>query len=89
MSPRLSKCRTCRASIVWATVKVSGKTMPVDAVAHERGTIRFLGASTVDVEVLGELDAHTHRGAGVPLFRAHFATCPNAKSHRRDREASR
>lgn len=85
MSPRVSRCRSCRAAIVWATVTASGKTMPVDASAHAEGTVRFVSGTATgpSVEVLGGDALLRARGEGAPLFRSHFATCPQAASHRR------
>lgn len=89
MTPRASRCRSCGAAIVWATVAASGRTMPVDAEAHDEGTVRFVVDERIPgpaVQVLAgdELARARVERRGV-LFRSHFATCPNARAQRRDR----
>jgi hypothetical protein len=73
MSPR---CRSCGAPILWALTD-RGKRIPLDELplaAIPPGS--FVVSGTGD-----ELRASTV--APVPLYRSHFATCPNADEHRR------
>jgi hypothetical protein len=79
-------CRTstCRKPVIWAFT-VGGSRMPVDAEPVKHGTI------VLDRGSDGRL---TIRFVGVPQwpdhpvrYRSHFATCPAAQDHRRDRRA--
>lgn len=71
-------CRSCGASIVWATTP-SGKVMPLDAFCSTVGTIRLNadGSCTVMPALA--------RVPGEPLHTSHFATCPDAAAHRKPR----
>lgn len=80
----IGKCRSCGADIVWIKM-ASGKKMPCDA-----GMISFKYADPGDKEAQiyvtpegtiarGYIDP---AGGGVG-YTSHFATCPNASSHRR------
>lgn len=83
----MSRCRSCGAEIIWIRTK-AGKQMPVDT-----KTERFIADPEGDrLYVMN--DGHTMRGtpvrpgeenaAGVSSgHTSHFATCPNAKKHRR------
>ena len=68
----VTSCRSCNARIVWMATK-AGKRIPVDA-------------KTVDER---RIEWGPSRGDVLPLFQqklghiAHFATCPNADTHRR------
>lgn len=72
----VSRCRSCGAAVIWAQTS-SNKAMPVDAEAVEQGNIFLTQAN-------GTLRA-TVVPPGPGLRKSHFATCPNAKSHRRPR----
>lgn len=72
-----ARCRSCGAHVIWATT-ATGKAMPVDAEAvdaPDAGNIflTFLG---------GQLAAQVVEPAP-GLRKSHFATCPNANTHRR------
>lgn len=67
-----AQCRSCRASIVWLRTE-NGKSMPVDA-----------------SDALTDAMARWPHATFETLRRAidvvsHFATCPNAATHRRTR----
>lgn len=84
----MSACRSCRAPVVWVETEARGdkpgRKMPLDAdpenlsmaLGLPNGNLIFTGA---------------HTGEGTPivryvsagLHRSHFASCPNAKQHRR------
>lgn len=86
MKGRVSRCRSCGAAIIWATVTPSGKTMPVDAEPHPEGTVRWHQDGGNVVEVLGGELLATVREIGAAIgamHRSHFATCPNAAAHRK------
>jgi hypothetical protein len=73
-----SKCRSCEAAILWA-VTTKGSLMPVDADPHPDGTL-------VLIDNHGELFVRHPSpmfDADKPLHRSHFATCPDAKEHRK------
>lgn len=79
-----SPCRKCGEPMIWVRTR-SGKSMPLDADATERGD--FYIAEGKD----GKLEGH-HRGGypgklpeDVPLYTSHFSTCPHADSFRRSR----
>lgn len=79
---RTSRCRSCRAEVVWC-VTAGGKAMPVDVEPVEDGN--------VVLEDDGDLVATVvPPGQGLlgderPRYVSHFATCPNADEHRRPR----
>lgn len=76
-------CRSCGAPIRWVETE-NGRRMPIDPepytgespaglfVLRERERAPSLAIATPPLAFPGE-----------PLFRSHFATCPNAKEHRR------
>lgn len=83
-----SKCRSCSAPIVWAETEAKGdkpgKKVPLDADPADLSR-----ALTVPNGNL--LFTNLRSGDGTPIVRyvtggphrTHFATCPNAKKHRR------
>ena len=79
----MSKCKSCGAEIKWIKTK-SGRAMPVDPECHSM--FRCDGSAvliTEDGEVIkGELCSF-EQGANATGYFSHFATCPNADSHRR------
>lgn len=89
-----STCRSCRASVVWveteATPTKAGRKMPLDAdpnnptkaLADDDGNIIFTGARTADGTWIVRYVAP---GSADRLYRSHFASCPNATSHRKTR----
>lgn len=68
----MSRCASCGANIVWIRMRPSGKRHPVNADTIERRIVMSGNPRAGDVE--GAV-----RWTGV----SHFATCPNANSHRR------
>jgi hypothetical protein len=76
----VSHCRSCRARIVWAKTP-TGATMPVDASPAADGDhVLYPGPQGWLV-----LRVHEHADADRPHYKSHFATCPNAGAHRRER----
>ncbi len=66
-------CSSCRAPIFWVKT-TTVKTMPIDAVPTADGNVW--------------LDDNQVASVGKPVsgslrYVSHFATCPNAKKHRR------
>lgn len=76
-----AKCGSCGASIVW-TETVTGKSMPVDSEASPDGNVVIgrpddpRNAPVARVLRKGEMSPG-------PRFKSHFATCPNAATHRK------
>lgn len=80
---RISECKSCREKIRWATWATSGKAMPVDAEPVAEGTVFLFvrNETTLLCEKVTEeaLAAQPTRNR----YTSHFATCPNAKQHRK------
>lgn len=86
----MSTCRSCKAPIVWVETEAKpgkpGRKMPLDAAPTDMtkarvdpdGNIRFSGQRTGDGTPIVR---YVPKGAGMHV--SHFATCPNAKGHRR------
>lgn len=80
---RLGSCSSCGARIVWVRTE-RGKRMPMDPEPYH-------GLESAGVFVLrdryaaeGPLAIAVAPAAfDEPLYRSHFATCPNADTHRR------
>lgn len=69
-------CRSCGARIRWART-LKGKAIPLDRSPVDDGNLVVVAGVA-----MSRANA-TARGAGpLPLFKAHFATCPNADRHR-------
>lgn len=69
-SAQAGSCRSCGAPILWI-VMVSGKRMPLDAKPEKR--------------IVMDGDEPVQRGAVEDCYTSHFATCPDAAKHRRER----
>jgi hypothetical protein len=81
----MSTCRSCGAAIRWA-VAVNGKRMPVDDQPMPDGNLIL---SDPTPGAYAPTVAYVDPGALLlddpPRFVSHFATCPNADQHRKDR----
>lgn len=62
---------------MWVRMRDSGKSMPVDAFPSPSGNIE-VDRGLARVVPAAEVPSH----AG-PLYRSHFASCANAKAHRK------
>lgn len=71
----MSTCSSCGAPIFWAT-SLNGSKMPIDAAATIEGNVILSGGDAIVLR----RDAPPCTG---PRYTSHFATCPNAKSHRK------
>ena len=80
MSRMIVQCNSCRAEIIWIKTP-AGKNMPVDATASDSGTVEIVNYP--DARIHNKYDAEVARIAGKKLYTSHFATCPNARQHRR------
>lgn len=81
----MSACRTCGAPIIWATVRKSGKRMPLDATPDPDGNVALRADGTCEVwgaTIRLSLDEAVIAERGATWHRAHFAVCPNADRHR-------
>lgn len=86
----MSTCRSCGAPVVWVETEAKadkpGRRMPLDAdperptkaLKVDGGNIIFTGARSGSGAWLVR-----YVGVGPGRYRSHFATCPNAKGHRR------
>lgn len=78
-----SCCRTCGATVRWVTLD-SGRALPLDPHPTVRGNVRVdeaTGRATVlDAEAMR---SNTLSATPSPLYVAHFATCPDAATHRK------
>ena len=76
----MAQCDSCGAEILWVKT-IKGKSMPLDAQPVVDGNIVLLKAAAVILskEQLGQ------PGRDGPRYKSHFATCPNASQHRKER----
>lgn len=73
----MATCRSCGAQILWANTP-KGKAIPLDAVqVPHKGNVRVNGRRGRRVAIFVE--------AGQGNYQAHFATCPDADAHRKER----
>lgn len=79
----MSRCRSCQAPIVWAFT-TSGKRIPLDPDPVDDGNVVLSAAvspgqaPTAIVLPVGQPTLDDD-----PRYVSHFATCPNADTHRR------
>ncbi len=73
-------CSSCKAKVIWC-VTVNGKKMPVDVEPVVNGNIvlRKRGDKTMALYI----GKNTQQREGEALYVSHFATCPNARHHRK------
>lgn len=71
----MSTCKSCGAEIIWAKTSVEDRNIPIDAQQVMGGNI--------SLDVTGTIATVGANGSG--SYQSHFASCPNAKSHRRKR----
>lgn len=62
------------------TNALTGKKLILEPQPHEKGNVRVGGDRGF---VLSKLDQAKERGFGTPLYRSHYASCPQAKEWRR------
>ena len=77
---RIASCRSCGAPIVWAEMP-SGKMNCFDVEPTSAG----LWAIDDRTPTPKAAKIARAEGSSEPGFTSHFATCPNAESHRRTR----
>ncbi len=69
-------CSSCQKPIIWIKTP-KGKSMPLDATPNPAGNVVIRDGLAV---VLKLDEFETEKGR---RFMAHWATCPNAKSHKK------
>ena len=81
-APKMTRCRSCSAPIVFAKLVGDrrGKANPIDADPADNGNLRVFDDGRYTVIDARSLDGY--RRAGIPLYLSHFVTCPNAAKHR-------
>jgi hypothetical protein len=81
----MAACRSCEAEVRWVVVVASGKRMPLDPQPVADGNVVLLSGNET-VRVLSKAEAERRAaqpGGPGPLYKSHFATCPNGPAHRR------
>lgn len=80
----MGRCRSCEAPVRWVYTE-KGRRMPLDPDPYTgpEPTGLFV-IRPGDIALAVPPDAFP----GEPLYRSHFATCPNAASHRRAKGGS-
>lgn len=90
----MSRCRSCRAEILWAANALPGRpVLPIDPIARPDGNVllerttdgpvaRVLTRSELEERLLA---ANRDGTRPEPLYVTHFASCPRAAAHRRPR----
>jgi hypothetical protein len=81
----MSRCRSCHAELLWALTE-KGRRIPLDPEP-------YTGPVPSGLFVLRDREKLIPTAVAVPpsafetepLYRSHFATCPNAALHRRNR----
>ena len=76
----VGRCTSCGQSILWRRTD-NGQRIPINPEPSERGNVILSGP--VRAYVLTKAEIEKARQAGAVLFLVHFATCPNAREHRR------
>ncbi len=83
----LGRCKSCDASIIWAVHAGTGRSAPIDAEPSDGGNIMLRTApgdrhhdGAIVYTLMTKEAAETYHGGDA--HRNHFATCPDAASHR-------
>ncbi len=83
----MSLCTSCKAEIIWAVSAATGTVAPIDAAPSDGGNIHLreapgtqIGDKVIVYTVMTKEAAGQYQGADA--HRNHFATCPDAASHR-------
>lgn len=78
----MSRCRSCGAPVEWAET-LGGKAIPLDLEERPDGNLRVVEVTRRGAPIVAYLskEALGHPAAGRRV--THFATCPNAASHRK------
>lgn len=76
-----ARCRSCQDEVIW-TQSANGKAMPLNATPDPKGRYYLVPPSDPREDPLA---VNGTAPPGAPRFTSHFATCPNAATHRRAR----
>jgi hypothetical protein len=88
------QCSTCRKPIIWAMHERTRRRMPIDAWPSAEGNVRLVRMPVTDEYLLvdgypvARVLTTKQRFGQTTLHTSHFATCPQAATHRRGRERS-
>jgi len=74
---RMAVCQSCNAPIAWAKTD-NGRPMPMDVLPSPEGTFAFVTPGRVRFVPVADRE-------GYALHTSHFATCPFADKHRREK----
>jgi len=77
---RQTTCKSCGASVYWAETK-NGKRMPLDAEPVNNG--QWLLFFNERLQILKTRKVTKNDDPYQNRYDSHFATCPNAKNHRK------
>lgn len=77
----MSKCRSCKAEIMWVTMEKSGKKNPLDAESSLDGNIAIvtIAGNERTARAVKNVEREGLLANGVPLYKSHFTTCPDSK----------
>lgn len=79
----LDRCRSCRAPIIWLTIRPGGRRMPIDADPIADGNIIADLAQAVGIVIPAGALTFLDDTPGEARYRSHFASCPQAAEWRR------
>lgn len=80
----MTTCSTCERPILWA-LSERGKPIPIDPQPRADGNIVLRALGGVEDRVAHVLKPDETASAE-PRYVSHFATCPQAETHRRRRQ---
>lgn len=75
---KVTRCSSCDQPVRWV-LTVAGARMPLDPLPHPMGNVMFAIAGSKSVV---QVVPNTDLPVAATSFRAHFATCPDAKANR-------
>lgn len=79
---QLTRCRGCGRTIFFATT-AGDKNIPIDEKPANDGNLMVTEGTPPHATVVRTGQAAGMRDQGVPTYKAHFATCPNADDFRK------
>lgn len=79
----MAACSSCDAPITWVINDATNRRMPLDAATVDDGNVVILAGTMDGLPIAHVLARDEVPPIGRPRHVSHFATCPNAKAHRR------
>lgn len=79
----VQRCRSCQAPIVWAKTTPGDRSIPLDA--NDDGTAMVVDNGNLVLVDDPERTVVRYVKAGEGRYQTHFASCPQAAEHRRNR----